>query len=144
MAEFDYMTIKRRYMATRQVFNQVHRLEKSYKQCDVVVPSRQPPAQYIQDTSTPLALQRDVVIDRLRGWHKEYERHHGNCCNDRYSDALAHHMDRLVLVDVETACLVELLTCTPYIALSYVWGQVNMPKFRQPNFEGLKQTWRVT
>lgn len=139
MAEFDSMTNKRRYIATQQVLSQGHRLEKSYKQYDDIVPSRQTPAQYTQDASTPLALQQDVDIDRLRGWHKECQQHHGNCCNDRYSDALAQHIDHLILVDVEAACLVELPACTPYIALSYVWGQVDMPKLRLSNFEELKK-----
>lgn len=139
MAELDYMTNKRRYIATRQNLNHGRRLEKSYKQYDVVVPTHLTPAQCMQGASTSLILQRDVDIDRLRGWHKVCQQHHGNCCNDRYTEALARHIDHLILVDVETACLVELPVSTPYIALSYVWGQVDMPKLRQSNSEELKQ-----
>lgn len=124
---------------TQQVLDQCHRLEKSDKQIDVVVPSYQTSAQYTPDASTPLVLQQDVDIDKLRGWHKECQQHHGNGCNDRYSDALSQHIDHLILVDVEAACLVELPVSTPYIALSYVWGQVDMPKLRLSNFEELKK-----
>lgn len=138
MSELDRMSEKKRDVYFRRNLNRGHRLEKSYRQYHVV-PTHQSSAQYTQDTSTPPLLQRDIDIDRIQGWHKECKQHHGDCCNDRYSEALAQHIGHLILVDVETACLVELPVSTPYIALSYVWGQVDMPKLRQSNLEELKQ-----
>ncbi|KAF1911790.1 hypothetical protein BDU57DRAFT_533196 [Ampelomyces quisqualis] len=57
-----------------------------------------------------------------------------------YKPLQAQHIDHLILVNLETACLVDLPVSTPHFALSYVWGQVDMPTLRQSNFEELQQS----
>lgn len=84
-------------------------------------------------------LQAEVDIGRLKGWHAECQVHHGDSCNNRYTQDLARHVDHLVLVDVNDGCLWSLPISTPFVALSYVWGQAETTKLRTSNFEQLKQ-----
>jgi hypothetical protein len=81
----------------------------------------------------------DIDLNRIKGWIQECRTHHGESCNNRYSDALAQHCDDLVLVDVIDGCIVNLPNFKPYVALSYVWGSTQMPKLRQSNYNLLKQ-----
>jgi hypothetical protein len=90
----------------------------------------------MQDIEPPNAV---IDLNKIKGWIQQCRTHHGESCNNRYSDALAQHCDDLVLVDVIDGCIVNLPNSKPYVALSYVWGSTQMPKLRQSNCNLLKQ-----
>jgi hypothetical protein len=95
---------------------------------------------YLQEIEPPNA---EIDLNRIKGWIQECRTHHGESCNDRYSDALAQHCGDLVLVDTIDGCIVNLPNSTTYIALSYVWGSTPMPKLRQSNYDLLKQPGKL-
>jgi hypothetical protein len=86
---------------------------------------------------TPLGSRLD--FSKVRQWRAQCEDTHGDCCNNRYTDALAQQLDCLLLVDVISGYLVELPTSTKFIALSYVWGNVEMLKSEKSNISQLKE-----
>ncbi|KAF2002859.1 HET-domain-containing protein [Amniculicola lignicola CBS 123094] len=77
---------------------------------------------------TPTETSKLVDLDRIRTWRAVCKTAHGSHCNDRYTEMLSNHLAQLTLVDVRRQCLVTLHSSTPYVALSYVWG--NGPAFR--------------
>jgi hypothetical protein len=54
-------------------------------------------------------LKPEIRLSWLRRWYEQCQDHHDDCCNDPYSDALAEHIDQLVVVDVQAGCLVEIM-----------------------------------
>ncbi|EDU48492.1 heterokaryon incompatibility protein [Pyrenophora tritici-repentis] len=82
-----------------------------------------------------------IDLNSIQEWRKACHDTHGDCCNDRYSEALALRLDHLILVDVVNRSLVKLPNTTPisFIALSYVWGEVDTCKTLTSNFEQLQQ-----
>ena len=92
-----------------------------------------------QTSSDSSLLGGTINLDIIKGWRQECQSHHGGCCNERHSEALAVHIDNLILIDVELQCLVERPSSTTYVALSYVWGRTPMVKTQHSNFERLKQ-----
>jgi len=81
-----------------------------------------------QSSSESSLLGSTIDLDIIKGWRQECQSHHGDCCNERHSEALAVHLDNLILIDVELQCLVERPISTTYVALSYVWGRTPMVK----------------
>jgi hypothetical protein len=71
-------------------------------------------------------------LSQIKLWLRHCRDTHGDCCNDRYSEALSSHLQTIILVDVDAHSLVVLPSTTPYIALSYVWGQVPLLKTASP------------
>jgi hypothetical protein len=51
----------------------------------------------------------EIRLSWLRRWYEACQDHHHDCCNEPYSDALAEHIDQLVVVDVQAGCLVEIM-----------------------------------
>jgi hypothetical protein len=94
-----------------------------------------------KDTGEALKPSPTVDLTTVWRWRQTCSNTHGDCCNDRYSEALARHLDHLILVDVINNSLVRLSTSmpTPFVALSYVWGNVPMLKTKGSNFEELQQ-----
>ncbi|KAF1968021.1 HET-domain-containing protein [Bimuria novae-zelandiae CBS 107.79] len=101
---------------------------KAGLQCDCYQP---------QISINPLSPRFD--FGKVHKWRAQCEATHGDCCNDRYSDALAQQLDSLLLVDVMSGHLVTLPTSTKFVALSYVWGNVTMLKSVKANIEKLKE-----
>lgn len=48
-------------------------------------------------------------------------------------------IERLLVIDVENACVVELPPASKYSALSYVWPRFDVPKLMKNNIEGLQE-----
>jgi hypothetical protein len=69
-----------------------------------------------------------IDLDQIKRWRSHCTNTHGDHCNNRYSNLLSRQLDTINLVDVCTAALVTLPSSTPFVALSYVWG--NTPVFR--------------
>jgi hypothetical protein len=80
-----------------------------------------------------------IDLDQIRDWRDACRAKHGSYCNDRYSELLSNHLDSLTLVDVHTNALVTLPVSTPYVALSYVWGNAKVVKAQSLNSEELKR-----
>ncbi|KAF2822247.1 HET-domain-containing protein [Ophiobolus disseminans] len=91
-----------------------------------------------QAASSKLPEQR-IDLNRIQAWWMECQNHHGGCCTERYSEALSQHVDSLIFVDVQSECLVERPSSTPFVALSYVWGSAPMIKTRRSNYALLTQ-----
>lgn len=77
-------------------------------------------------------------FDKFHRWHTQCEATHGECCNERYSEALAQQLDSLLLVDIVSGNLVTLPSSTKFVALSYVWGNVPTLKSGRDNVDALK------
>ncbi|KAJ4988973.1 heterokaryon incompatibility protein [Stagonosporopsis vannaccii] len=84
----------------------------------------------------PFSIQIDLNL--IQSWRRECRDSHGDCCNDRYSEALSQHTRELNLVDVHRGCLVTLPSTTPFVALSYVWGDISMLKTTSQNLHFLR------
>lgn len=80
----------------------------------------------------------DIDLGLIRLWRQECCDYHGSCCNERYSKNLSQHISELLLVDVNRGCLVARPSTTPFVALSYVWGDVPTMKTTRKNLEFLK------
>ncbi|KAJ8116615.1 hypothetical protein OPT61_g1986 [Boeremia exigua] len=80
----------------------------------------------------------DVDLGLIRDWHRECRESHGSCCNDRYTGALSQHVSELHLVDLDRGCLVTRPSTTPFVALSYVWGDVAILKTTRQNLRFLQ------
>ncbi|KAF2635052.1 HET-domain-containing protein [Massarina eburnea CBS 473.64] len=81
----------------------------------------------------------DIDLGKIGRWHTVCNTRHGDCCTDRNSEALAQMLDHLILVDVRQRRLVKRPTSTPYVALSYVWGNVKTLKTTSTNIEKLSR-----
>jgi hypothetical protein len=84
-----------------------------------------------------------IDLDKIQDWIRDCRTHHGQSCNNRYSDALAQRCGDLTLVDVIDGCIVDLPNTTPFVALSYVWGATEMPKLERSNRVELKQPGKL-
>jgi hypothetical protein len=80
-----------------------------------------------------------IDLEQIRQWRQICQTTHGDGCNNRHSELLVRHLDELTLIDVESLSLATLPSHTPYVALSYVWGNVSMLKAFQSNLGDLKQ-----
>ncbi|KAH6620034.1 heterokaryon incompatibility protein-domain-containing protein [Boeremia exigua] len=80
----------------------------------------------------------DIDLELIQSWRRDCHNSHGSCCNDRYSEALSQHVNELYFVDVIRGCLVLMPSTTPFIALSYVWGDVPVLKTKRQNLKFLQ------
>lgn len=80
-----------------------------------------------------------IDLDVIQSWRRQCRDSHGDCCNDRYSEPLAQHLEELPLIDTEDSCLVTRTSDTSFVALSYVWGDVPVFKTTISNLGGLQQ-----
>src|SRR5690242_4827710 len=80
----------------------------------------------------------EIDLELIQSWRRECRGFHGGCCNDRYSEALSQHASQLNFVDVHRGCLVTLPSTTPFVALSYVWGDIPMLKTTSRNQDFLR------
>ena len=80
------------------------------------------------------------TLETIRGWHDDCLHSHGNQCNPPTYftsttsptpglSANFNNHEQFFLVDVLNMCIVRMPRSTPYVALSYVWGGTEMPKF---------------
>lgn len=81
-----------------------------------------------------------IDLEMIRKWRRTCHNTHGDICHERYSDLLAEHLDSLTLVDTHNDALVTLPTTTPYVALSYVWNNIETLKTQESNIEALKKS----
>lgn len=71
-------------------------------------------------------------------WKRTCEQSHGKKCS-RYCDTLPFHSIRpKLLIDTEDQCLVDMNPSLSYVALSYVWEQVDSLKTSLPNLSQLR------
>ena len=77
-----------------------------------------------------------IDLDVTQLWRRQCRDSHGDCCNDRYLEPLAQHLEGLLQIDTEDSCLVTRTSDTLFVALSYVW--VDAPAFETTisNLEG--------
>jgi hypothetical protein len=96
----------------------------------------------LQSNTTQQRYQRPALIDldQIRKCLDECLVNHGTCCNNRYPDLLSSHLKTLTLVNVHTNALVTLPVSTPYVALSYVWGNAEVVKAQASNIEELRRS----
>jgi hypothetical protein len=81
-----------------------------------------------------------VDFAQLKGWLSNCEANHGEDCNLwAYASARYRLPIEIVLIDVVNNCLVEAESDWRYLALSYVWGSVNMLSTVEANFTDLKK-----
>lgn len=83
-----------------------------------------------------LVLGPTIDLSIIQRWHQACQNSHGDCCNDRYSEALVHQIDEPILIDVVESSLVISPTFNHphYIALSYMWGDVSTIKNLKSTF----------
>lgn len=102
---------------------------------------------YVQDWTSPLDERgrtfdaNHIDLDIVRGWLR--------CCDETHGDACLHSLvnrlspdampPRLLFVDVERECLIYGSLDVRYIALSYVWGQVDTLKTTTANIDHFLQ-----
>ncbi|PLB36871.1 HET domain-containing protein [Aspergillus candidus] len=72
---------------------------------------------------------------KLRQWLNSCDYNHGRICNGVLSDSRFSQDINLILVDVRDRCLVRATSADKYFALSYVWGEVQMPSSRRSTLE---------
>ncbi|KAF2120630.1 heterokaryon incompatibility protein-domain-containing protein [Lophiotrema nucula] len=80
-----------------------------------------------------------IDLEQIRRWLHSCRATHGDCCNNPYTDLLSEQLGNLDLVDVITLSLVTLPSSTPFVALSYVWGDVPVCKATRENLASLQQ-----
>jgi hypothetical protein len=80
-----------------------------------------------------------INLDEIREWRQVCCDTHGEACNNRHSELLSSHLDQLTFVDVHTASLITLPTSTPFVALSYVWGDTPMLKAQRATLDDLRK-----
>ena len=86
---------------------------------------------------------RPLVADTrlFRKW-KEFCAHtHGGHCENIYNGL---KLSRIRLIDVHQKCIVEPPGEVSWVALSYVWGQVQMPTLQKDSIEHLRQPGSLT
>jgi hypothetical protein len=87
----------------------------------------------------PYHIPATIDLEQIRGWHQICRGTHGDGCNNRHSELLSRYIEEITLIDVKSLALVTVPSCTPYVALSYVWGRVPMLKALQSNLESLRE-----
>ncbi|KFY27548.1 hypothetical protein V493_03429 [Pseudogymnoascus sp. VKM F-4281 (FW-2241)] len=75
----------------------------------------------------------------LRGWLSNCESRHGGKCEGTRAAVPSGIIDSQLLIDVNKGCLVQAGANDRYIALSYVWGKVNMLQTMTTNLVRLQQ-----
>ncbi|PLN86503.1 HET-domain-containing protein [Aspergillus taichungensis] len=76
-----------------------------------------------------------VDTTQLRRWLNNCDYNHGRICNGVLSDLRFSQDINLILVDVRDRCLIRATSAEKYFALSYVWGDAQMPSLRQSTLE---------
>ena len=107
---------------------------------DVLRQAYQAPGGYIQDLlqdpDSPIRSPADqrASIPLMRSWLDECGASHGANCAKLQTSILGKQsaMD-LLLIDVQDHCLVRATSAERYFALSYVWGDTQMPKTLRSN-----------
>ena len=94
---------------------------------------------YTHSSSNYKSLRTRIDVDRIQTWRETCSALHGDCCNDRYSAQLLKHISLIHLIDIRSGSLVTLPSTTPFIALSYVWGDVPILKTTKSNIESLRE-----
>ncbi|RYP74902.1 hypothetical protein DL769_003908 [Monosporascus sp. CRB-8-3] len=90
----------------------------------------------LRDPSGPIrsASAQCVSIPLIRSWLDECEASHGRKCAGLQTPTLgAQPVIDIFLVDVRDHCLVRTTSAERYFALSYVWGDAQMPKTLRAN-----------
>jgi hypothetical protein len=72
----------------------------------------------------------------VREWLKTCDETHGSEC---YSSKCPPELPRLTVIDVINSCLVTIKTSETYVALSYVWGNVQQLQTTKANVSTLRQ-----
>ncbi|KAF1960522.1 HET-domain-containing protein [Byssothecium circinans] len=91
---------------------------------------------------------QQINVGALRVWLKDCDSNHGEICNRSFrestTDARPADDVPLILIDVVRLYLVESTSIEKYIALSYVWGKVDMLPTLTENFEARKEPGGLT
>jgi hypothetical protein len=80
-----------------------------------------------------------VNLDQIQRWRTLCKNTHGDSCNTRYSNLLSRQLDTLNPVDVVSAALVTLPSSTPFVVLSYAWGDAPVFRTQMSNIHLLPQ-----
>lgn len=90
----------------------------------------------LEDPHSPIRSSTDQRVSRplIRSWLDECSARHGAKCTELQNSILGKQaaMD-LLLIDVNDNRLVKATSAERYFALSYVWGDANMPKTLRSN-----------
>lgn len=80
-----------------------------------------------------------IDVQRIKGWIKQCQQTHGNECRHFETVRFGRLQGYMLVFDVEDTCLVTLPSAARYIALSYVWGNVEQPTTLGANINSFKQ-----
>ncbi|KAF2739957.1 HET-domain-containing protein [Polyplosphaeria fusca] len=80
-----------------------------------------------------------VNYTQIQRWRSHCTHSHEESCNDRYTELLSKQLSNLKFVDVIDGNLVTLPVTTPFVALSYVWGDVPVFKMTSSNIHLVQQ-----
>jgi hypothetical protein len=69
-----------------------------------------------------------ISIERIRAWMDQCQSTHGNKCQHVETSQFQGIREDILVLDVDEQRLVQLPSDARYIALSYVWGNVEQPK----------------
>ncbi|KAK4164791.1 heterokaryon incompatibility protein-domain-containing protein [Cladorrhinum sp. PSN259] len=90
----------------------------------------------LQDPSNPVCRAADqrASIPLIRSWLDDCGENHGTKCTHLQASILGKQAAMgLLLIDVHDHCLVRATSAWRYFALSYVWGDTQMPKTMRSN-----------
>lgn len=78
-------------------------------------------------------------MHRIKAWMDKCQSMHGDRCRHVESPQFQGIRQYVFVIDVENLCLVSLPPSARYVALSYVWGNVEQPSTRKENLESFKK-----
>ena len=81
----------------------------------------------------------DTSLPRVKGWIMKCSQDHGSFCDHNAPSTLEQVREVFYLIDVERSCIVQGMIGVKYLALSYVWGQVDQPTLLTSNLEQLQR-----
>ncbi|KAF4458951.1 heterokaryon incompatibility (HET) domain-containing [Fusarium albosuccineum] len=83
--------------------------------------------------------QQQINLQVIKSWLNNCDHNHGSECNNLRSGTRAEKEMPLIFIDVIQQCLVPASSDAKYLALSYVWGQVDMSKTLKANYHERQQ-----
>ncbi|KAI0409843.1 heterokaryon incompatibility protein-domain-containing protein [Xylaria palmicola] len=81
---------------------------------------------------------RGIDVSRVRSWLSQCQSQHGDACRHVETSEFQLVREHLLVVDVEERCLVTLPAGARYLALSYVWGNIQQPTTLKDNVDSFK------
>ncbi|KAF0329959.1 hypothetical protein GQ607_002726 [Colletotrichum asianum] len=100
---------------------------------------------FLREEQTRILDNNFIDIPRIRQWVSFCSENHAECSSPHFTSN--YEIPNFRVIDVRRRCIISMPSSIKYVALSYVWGQVDTYRLLKSNMnelmksEGLKRVW---